>query len=112
MAFDGMFEFIEIVQKHVEGAFEKGWIYILIIIGFFGLILTIIVVLVYSFMGQDSPADEIPVEKQKVISYAQKFCIEKGFDSWEWENQTTYKFRCITTEIINETLEIKDYFVS
>lgn len=110
MAFNGIFEFIDTLQKILGEAFEKGWFYILIIVGFFALLLTVVIVIIYVLSNQDISPSEIPKEKQEVINNALSFCNNRTFNSWEWVNESSYKFRCINKEIKNNSLE--NFYIS
>ena len=105
--FDSLFEFIDKISNILGTALEEGYLYIIVIIGFFLLILTVILIGLIAIRGQEN-IEEIPAEKQAIINNALSFCLSKGFNSWNWVNESENRFNCTNTT--SEEIPIDKYF--
>lgn len=107
--FEGLFDFIDKIIGKSDDAFEKGYFYYLILAGGILLIVTFIVVVYFLIKGYAVHEPDIPIEKRAIMEQGNAFCNEKGFDTWEWINETNNSFRCRNS--LDENISIEQFYL-
>lgn len=92
----GIFEKIDSFIEFMGDIFESGFFYYVLLIGFFLLILTGILILIFYLKGNPF-VKEIPAEQLEVMNNAPSFCAQRGFNSWDWKDEANYTFYCFNS---------------
>lgn len=104
----GFWELVDDVQKWFEKGLENYWLYMAALITAIVAIGLLVGGGLYLFIKNKNEINA-PVDQDKLFieQNAMQYCMEKGFNGWQFKNNTVKQFECII--VPNQTQSIEKY---